>query len=102
MFPSWERFLHIPCFFFKRSIFPVVGLIKDPWHYKPNPKWKNRRDTRPCLLRFGKLLSLLHQFGQFKAESKEIATCFPCMTIKQEDNTEEILWEPPSTSFPIF
>lgn len=78
---------------FKRTIFPVVGLIKDPWHYKPNSEvekiveipvhafFDSENYCRCCI-----------NSDNSRLNQKRLQTCFPCMTIKQEDNTEEILW----------
>lgn len=78
---------------FKRTIFPIVGLVKHPWRYKPNSEVEKIIEipvkaffdpdnySRCCINSESSWLT-----------SEDLAACFPCLTLKQKDDTVEILW----------
>jgi len=77
----------------RRTIFPVVGLIKHPWQYRSNSEVEKIIEI-PVNAFFN-----LHNHGRFYIQSEdswykneEFPPYFPCLILKQEDGTEEILW----------
>lgn len=77
----------------KRTIFPVVGLIKRPWQYKSNAEVEKIIEV-PVNAFFNPA-----NYGRFYFHSEDswrkdegFPPYFPCLILKQEDETEEILW----------
>jgi len=77
----------------RRTIFPVVGLIKRPWQYKSNSEVEKIIEV-PVNAFFNPV-----NYGRFYFQSENswrkddgFPAYFPCLILKQEDDTEEILW----------
>jgi 8-oxo-dGTP pyrophosphatase MutT (NUDIX family) len=77
----------------RRTIFPVVGLIKRPWRYRSNAEVEKIIEI-PVNAFFNP-----NNYGRFYFHSEnswrnddEFPPYFPCLILKQQDDTEEILW----------
>jgi len=79
--------------FLKRTIFPIVGLIKHRRNYKPNSEVEKIIEI-PVKAFFDP-----DNYGRFYIKSENpwqkrdgFSPYFPCLILKQKDGTEEILW----------
>ncbi|OPY90779.1 MAG: putative NUDIX hydrolase [Syntrophus sp. PtaU1.Bin208] len=78
---------------FRRTIFPVVGLIKHPWQYKSNSEVEKIIEI-PIKAFFnpGNYGRFYFQADHSWQEEEHFPSYFPCLILKQKDETEEILW----------
>ncbi|OPY12413.1 MAG: putative NUDIX hydrolase [Syntrophus sp. PtaB.Bin138] len=78
---------------FRRTIFPVVGLIKHSWQYKSNSEVEKIIEI-PLNAFFnpGNYGRFYFQSDRSWQKSDEYPDYFPCLILRQEDDTEEILW----------
>ncbi len=78
---------------FRRTIFPVVGLIKHPWQYKSNSEVEKIIEI-PIKAFFnpGNYGRFYFQADHSWQEEDHFPSYFPCLILKQKDETEEILW----------
>jgi len=79
---------------FKRTIFPVVGLIKHPWHYKPNSEVEKIIEIPVSAFFAPENYSRCYINSENSWLKKDGLTTsyFPCLVLKEKDDTEEILW----------
>lgn len=78
---------------FRRTIFPVVGMIRHPWHYQPNSEVEKIIEI-PVSAFFDpeNYCRCYLDSDTSWLKKDELTSYFPCLILKQDDDTEEILW----------